>query len=60
MDELIKQLVLGAPNLIVAIAVLLWARQHIADRDAEIRRLTDVIIQLCAEEQEADKRKSGT
>jgi len=46
-DELVKQLVLGAPNLVIAIAVLLWARTHIKEKDDEIRRLTDIIIDEC-------------
>lgn len=49
MDELLKTLVTGAPNFVVAIAVIVWASRLIEKMvDAQLR-LVDELIKKCAE-----------
>lgn len=49
MDEFLQQLILGAPNLIVAIAVLLWARENINRKDDYIRAMNERLLALLEE-----------
>lgn len=49
MDELLKQIILGAPNTAVAILALVWA-SRVIDRQIEATgRLVDRLIETLAE-----------
>lgn len=52
MDELLKTIILGAPNVAVAIAALWWASRVIERMVAAQERLIDQLIDLCRKNEE--------
>lgn len=49
MDEILKTVVLGAPNVAVAIMALWWATRLIERMVAAQERLIDALMKKCAE-----------
>jgi len=52
MDEVLKQVILGAPNLAVAILALVWASKVIDRQIDATGRLVDKLIEVLAENEE--------
>lgn len=46
MDELVKTLILGAPNVAVAILMLYWATKMVERQIAATERLIDRLIEM--------------
>jgi hypothetical protein len=49
MDELLKTIILGAPNVAVAVAALYWASQRIDKMIDQQSKLIDALLVMCAE-----------
>jgi len=56
MDELIKVLITGAPNFLVAIAVIVWASRLIEKMVDAQQRLIDQLILKCDQVYELEAR----
>jgi len=48
MDELLKQVILGAPNVAVALITLYWCFRALDRKDEQTQKLIDKLIDLCA------------
>jgi len=64
MDELLKTVILGAPNVAVAILMLYWATKMVERQIAATERLIDRLIQMVdkneqLQEQIASKNGNG-
>jgi len=51
-DELLKQIILGAPNLAVGVGALWWASRLIERMIASQEKLVDQLMSMCAENTE--------
>jgi hypothetical protein len=52
MDEIIKTIILGAPNVAVAVAALYWASRLIERMVAAQEKLADQLLDLCSKNEE--------
>ena len=59
MDELIKTMILGAPNLSVAIFALYWSAQRIDKMIEAQTKLIDALLLMCAENHDIKATQSG-
>jgi len=50
MDDLLKTLITGAPNLVGAIAVIIWPSRLIEKMVDAQQRLVDMLIAKCADD----------
>lgn len=60
MDELVKQIILGAPNVAVALAALWWASQRIDKMIDAQAKLIDALLEMCAENIRLSKELPNT
>lgn len=59
MDEILKQVILGAPNVAVAIAALWWASRLIERQVTAQEKLVDQLLEMC-KRNEALSEKAST
>lgn len=52
MDELAKNVILGAPNFIVAVVVIVWASRLIESMVKAQQALVDKLLETCSENAE--------
>lgn len=58
-DELIKTIILGAPNLAVALFTLYWAFRAIERKDAALERRTDELLTALIQIKELKTQLNG-
>jgi len=59
MDEFAKTIVLGAPNLAVALWALFWAFRSIEKKDAAMQKLTDQLLLVITERERLRAQLNG-
>jgi len=56
MDELLKTVILGAPNVAVALAALYWASKMLERQQAANERLIDRLIEMVDKNEKLQER----
>jgi hypothetical protein len=59
MDELAKSVILGAPNLAVALWTLFWAFRALERKDAAMQKLTDALLATITEREKLRAQLNG-
>jgi len=49
MDEVLKQVILGAPNLVVALWVIWWSFKRLEQMTTERDKLIDELLAMCTQ-----------
>jgi len=59
-DELLKTVILGAPNVAVAVAMLYWATKMVERSQAFTERLIDRLMQMIDKNEQLQEQLSHT
>jgi len=59
MDELAKTVILGAPNLVVALWTLFWCFRAIERKQEAYERLTDRLLEVVAQREQLKAQLNG-